>query len=102
MAKKSSKNSTIIFVILLIFIIAIGFLAIKNVTGFQGMDASGSGVPSTDASGSNTSYIDISGARFNLPKKLVSHDIDTGSMDSTFKDMYYNGISKLFNGFLYS
>jgi len=102
MAKNSSKNSTIIFLLVLIFIIAIGFLAIKNATGFQGMDASGNVVQITDVSGSNTSYIDISGARFNLPKKLVSQDIDTGSMDSIFKDMYYNGISKLFNGFLYS
>lgn len=100
MAKNSSKNSTIICVIILIFVIAIGFLYVKDSIGFQSTNTSGSTVPLTDASG--TSYIDISGAKFNLPKKLVSHDIDTSGMDSTTKDMYYNGISKLFNGFLYS
>ena len=97
----SKYNKNILPVLVaLFFIIAIGILYFNNKT--SGFDTAVSADSSDNSVPINTSYVDISGAKFGLPKKLISQDVDMSKMDSNMKDIYYNGISKLFNGFLYS
>jgi hypothetical protein len=102
-----AKYNILPYVAGLFFIIAIGFLYVSNNNaGFVANDNSENTVAVSDSSENTVptdrSYIDISGTYFGLPKKLISQDVDMSKMDTKMQDIYYNGISKLFNGFLYS
>jgi len=95
-----AKFNILHYVSFLLFVVAVSTLYyLNNSNGFVVGDSSNNSVQVIPT---DRSYIDISGSNFGLPKKLISHDVDMSKIDSSMQDIYYNGISKLFNGFLYS